>query len=405
MKVVQVNVCIGSGSTGRIVKDIHDGLSQRGVESRVYYGRGRGLADPFTLKLAPEGVMKLQSLWSRITGFAYAGCHVSTANLLRALSKNRPEVVHLHCINGCTVNIYELLSYLKRFDIATVITLHAEFMYTAGCGYALDCDKWITGCHHCPSIGLHRPASWFHDRSREEWLMMRSAITSMPILRIVAVSPWVYSRAARSPFFSNREIAVIPNGIDTTHTFRPTNVQEIMRLHRIKDEKIILHITPNFDSPIKGGRYVIEVAWRLNERFGDKVKLIIVGINRPMHGLPNNVILVQRTSSASELAAYYSLADVTLLTSQRETFSMVCVESLSCGTPVVGFLAGGPESIALAEHSCFVSHGDVNALTEAVISMLVRRDLREDIASEASQRYAREAMVEAYLDIYKGTLK
>ena len=41
------------------------------------------------------------------------------------------------------------------------------------------------------------------------------------------------------------------------------------------------------------------------------------------------------------LAEYYSLVDVTVITSFHETFSMVVAESLSCGTPIVGFKAGG----------------------------------------------------------------
>ena len=55
----------------------------------------------------------------------------------------------------------------------------------------------------------------------------------------------------------------------------------------------------------------------------------------------------RQVEDQSELAAFYSLADVTLLTSEKETFSMVCAESLCCGTPVVGFQAGAPEGISL----------------------------------------------------------
>jgi len=404
MKVMQVNVVAGSGSTGRIVTDIHIGLVQRGVGSLVYYGRGRSSGDPSIRKLAPESVMKLQSLWSRITRFAYSGCPVSTYSLLRAMSQEKPDVVHLHCLNGSTVDIYRLLSYLEQMNIVTVLTMHAEFMYTGGCGYALDCDRWIAGCHHCPSIGGHRPASWFFDRTREEWLLMKRAITSFHNLRTVAVSQWVAERAKRSPFFSDKKISVVHNGIDAEHTFRPSNVQALRQLHDIKDEKIVLHVTPNFHSPIKGGRYVIDVAHHLHERFGGQVKVIIVGVTGPLHGLPSNVVTVRHTSSAVELAAYYSLAAVTMLTSQRETYSMVCAESLSCGTPVVGFLAGGPESIALPEWSEFVPHGDTDALVEAVICQLSRRDQRKELAAAASQEYSSQKMVESYLDVYRGAL-
>ena len=47
---------------------------------------------------------------------------------------------------------------------------------------------------------------------------------------------------------------------------------------------------------------------------------------------------------------------LTVLTSKRETYGMACAESLACGTPVVAFLAGGTESIALEvqQYSCLL---------------------------------------------------
>lgn len=68
------------------------------------------------------------------------------------------------------------------------------------------------------------------------------------------------------------------------------------------------------------------------------------------------------------LAAWYSAADAALLTSHRETFSLVTAESLCCGTPVVGFRAGGPESIAPPSCCKFVEYGDLDALEPALRS-------------------------------------
>lgn len=70
------------------------------------------------------------------------------------------------------------------------------------------------------------------------------------------------------------------------------------------------------------------------------------------------------------LAKYYSMADVTLLTSKKETFSMVTAESLCCGTPVVGFKAGAPEQIAIKEFSEFVEYGDLNSLYNKMLVIL-----------------------------------
>ncbi|MDF2522783.1 MAG: hypothetical protein K0R31_424, partial [Clostridiales bacterium] len=135
MKIIQINAVYPIGSTGKIVHDIHTHLLENGYESVVCYGRGKVLDEQYVYKIAPELIMKMQSLWSKITGYAYAGCYISTKNLINIIKSERPDIVHLHCINSYTVNIYKLLDFLKVNNIPTVLTLHAEFMHTAGCGY------------------------------------------------------------------------------------------------------------------------------------------------------------------------------------------------------------------------------------------------------------------------------
>ena len=100
------------------------------------------------------------------------------------------------------------------------------------------------------------------------------------------------------------------------------------------------------------------------------------------------------------LAAYYSMADLSVIASERETFSMPVAESLCCGTPVVGFKAGAPEQIALREYSAFVEYGDTDALYVAMQQMLCRSFDRERIAENAAERYGSENMVAEYVRLY-----
>ena len=95
------------------------------------------------------------------------------------------------------------------------------------------------------------------------------------------------------------------------------------------------------------------------------------------------------------------MADATLLTSERETFSMVTAESLCCGTPVAGFEAGGPESIALPEFSRFVPYGDTDALGEALLGIMSQGTDRNRLAKEAKELYSGRRMAEEYINLYK----
>jgi len=295
------------------------------------------------------------------------------------------------------VNIYSLLGFLKQHKVNTVLTLHAEFMYTAGCGHALGCEKWQSGCGGCVQKGRGRPSSHIFDRSAEEWVMMKEAFDNFETLVLVSVSKWTDSRARQSPFFLGKRKRVILNGIDTEGTFTPTSVPFLRERHGIKDERIVLHVTPNFWSSIKGGRHVLDLAQRFS---GEDVRFIIVGYKGDKSHLPLNIIPVEHTMNQQELAGYYSLADVTLLTSQAETFSMVTAESLACGTPVVGFEAGGPETIAIQEFSEFVKQGNVEGLHSVLRSWIYRPIDKNEVAKAASSRYSAKNMYLSYLAAY-----
>ena len=126
MKILQVNCVYNNGSTGKIMHDVHMELVSAGHKSVVCYGRGADTSDENVIKLCSELYAKANNLLSRITGILYGGCLLSTSRLISLIKREKPDVVHLHCINGFFVNIYKLVSWLKNNKIKTVVTLHAE---------------------------------------------------------------------------------------------------------------------------------------------------------------------------------------------------------------------------------------------------------------------------------------
>ena len=353
MKVLQVNVVYKNGSTGKITADIHTELLKNGIESVVCYGRGSKVDEPYVYKTCGELYAKMNNAFSRITGIMYAGCLFSTRKLVNIIKREKPDIVHLQCINGYFVNIYKLVTWLKKNKINTILTLHAEFMYTGGCGHAFDCEQWRKQsgicCTDCPRW-KKETKSIFFSRTSTMWKKMKKAFDGFDKdkLTIVSVSPWLMDRAKSSQIFRNYNHKVIYNGLDTS-VFKLYDTTEVKKKYNLTDEKIIFHATPSFsDDPnnIKGGCYVIELAKRM---INDNVKIFVAGDYKKGMNLPKNIILLGRIKDQVELAKLYSMADVTVLTSKKETFSMVVAESLCCGTPVVGFKAGGPEQIAIKE--------------------------------------------------------
>ena len=396
MRILQINVVYKVGSTGKIVNEIHNQLRKSGYESFVIFGRGKTISESNVYKTSPDWDGKLQALFGRITGNFYGGAFFSTYKLIKKIKSIAPEVVHLHLMNGNYVNNYRLLTFLAENNYKTVITLHAEITYTGICEHAFDCERWKTGCGKCPQI-FKKYKSLLFDRTAMEWQKKAKAFARFKSLTLVSVSGWLENRAKQSPMFKNRDFYVVGNGVDTT-IYKPVNTATLRQKLGLTNQKVILHVTPSFKSIVKGGKHIIEIAKRLEK---ENVIIVIVGFDGFEGKLPSNVITFGHTNSQEELAQFYSLADITLLTSKLETFSMVCAESLSCGTPVVGFKAGAPEQISEAEYSEFVTNGDDDALEQAVNSWLAKDIQPYDVVQKVNNRYSILNMVEGYKKIYE----
>ncbi len=401
MKVLQVNCVYQTGSTGKIVFDLHTELKKNHIDSVVCYGRGITTDDG--KRLCSEWYSKLCQICNRLTGLPYGSCRLSTSRLIRFIRREKPDIVHLQCINGDFINVYKIVSWLKKSGIRTVITLHAEFFHTANCGYAFDCEGWMTGCKNCTDW-KKATRSIFLNRTHTSWKKMKKAFEGFENVRIVSVSPWLMERAKRSPILGALEHSAILNGVNT-EIYRPKDTAELRKRYAADDEKIVFFATAVFQSEpshVKGGYYVLELAKRM---LGEKVRFIVAaGWWKDDFEWGENTTFLGKITDQETLAQYYSMADVCLLASRRETFSMPMAESLSCGTPVVGFKAGAPETIHLKEHCTFVEYGDLDALEQAL-----RRQLSEGknphIARQAKERYAKERMAQEYIALYEQMMR
>lgn len=410
MKVLQVNCVFRRGSTGKIVDDIHQVLVQNGIESVICYARDRKAAikENGVYKFCTELEGDLHNICARYFGaLLYGGMYLSTRKLIRIIEEEKPDIVHLHCINGRSVNMYKLIAYLGNNHVKTVVTHHAEFYYTGSCGHAFNCSNWmhVPGCGHCPQLKSATTARYF-DRTASAWKKMKDAFATFRHEDIVftAVSPWVKTRSSLSPIVNQFACEVVENGLDTNIFHQKNNQKEIRDKVGCGDKPFVFHATASFNlvkGNIKGGYYLVELAKRMPD-----VQFVVAALQcGSPSSLPKNVYLWGATKTQQELADLYSAADATVLVSKRETFSMITAESLCCGTPIVGFEAGGPESIALPEYSEFVGYSDLDALQTALDRMLRNSFDRTKIAEEAKAKFSKETMTDSFLRVYKNLLE
>lgn len=400
MKVLLVNWVYGWGSTGYIVRDIKNELIKQGHECKVAAAVNRGPEDENLFLFNNEKIRLLYWKMARLGWPMYHGSSLATRKLIRYIEKEKFDIVHLHVLNGMCLNLYSLLNYLGNNNIRTVITNHAEFYYTGSCGYAFDCMQFVDNqCYNCKNKNA-ATSSYAFSNPHANWVKMNNAFScfNKENVKFTSVSPWVDSRMALSPILKEFSDVVVMNGVETT-IFNYKKETLYYKEKPIKD--YLLFVSANFNplnkSDIKGGYYLVELAKKM-----PSFTFIVVATNiLNADSLPANMICWGKANGQDELAKLYSNAKLTILTSIRETFSMICAESMCCGTPVVGFKAGGPESISLPEYSKFVEFGKLDDLATAILKFANTHFDKELISTKSQSVYSKKCMTDGYIQVYK----
>ncbi|MBW6465568.1 MAG: glycosyltransferase family 4 protein [Brevefilum sp.] len=167
----------------------------------------------------------------------------------------------------------------------------------------------------------------------------------------------------------------------------------------------------------KGVEYLVEALPEIQQK-EPKARVVFVGAYEnvlgesayrekilPMIGALGDQWIFLGILSEKEKAAFYHVCDVLVLPSvnSTESFGMVQVEALICGTPVVvSDLPGVRQLVREKGMGEIVPVRDSAALAKAIINVL-KRDMRLDpaMACNIAQQYTPETVAEAYADLYR----
>jgi D-inositol-3-phosphate glycosyltransferase len=115
-----------------------------------------------------------------------------------------------------------------------------------------------------------------------------------------------------------------------------------------------------------------------------------------------------KAQSQPILAQYYAAADAVVMPSHYESFGMVVLEAMACGTPVIASNVGGLASTVVHEHTgLLVPVGDVTAFAQAMLRLLSSPDLQRTLRRAGLERagaYAWPHIVERNMQLYQQLL-
>jgi D-inositol-3-phosphate glycosyltransferase len=201
------------------------------------------------------------------------------------------------------------------------------------------------------------------------------------------------------------KIVIIPPGVDTSH-FYPIPADEARRYIGLQPEDRMILFVGRIE-PLKGLDTLIRAVGCLRvKNLHEPVHLAVIGgdpdaspeeMTAEMARIQQlcdeltvgKMVVFLGKRSQDTLPYYYSAAEVLVMPSYYESFGMVALEAMACGTPVIASQVGGLAFLVQDGSTGFtVPTEDHNALCEKLSLLLGDELLREQMGRNAAE-YAR----------------
>jgi len=225
---------------------------------------------------------------------------------------------------------------------------------------------------------------------------------------------------------SKENISIIPPGVDISR-FYPIASDEAKEFLNIPaDEKMILFV--GRIEPLKGidtliraialmrksdvqstcPHYLYIIGGEPNSENGngtqefERLKALCADLG------VGDMILFMGKKDQNTLQYYYSAAEILVMPSNYESFGMVALESMACGTPVAATQVGGLQHLVKNGITGFtVPNNDPDALEESLTQLICKPELRAQMSRnsiEYAKTFSWETITPKIIDLYKETL-
>ncbi len=229
-----------------------------------------------------------------------------------------------------------------------------------------------------------------------------SVIRCDKVKRIIAATPTEEQQLIEYYSADPAKIAIVPPGVDDGH-FYPIPTDEARDFIGIPREDTMILFVGRIEA-LKGIDTLIRAMSCMRHQPGhEHASLVIIGgdptatserMTAEMARLQSlaldlemdQMVMFLGKKDQDLLPYYYSAADVVVMPSHYESFGMVALEAMACGTPVIASSVGGLMHLVQDTQTGFlVPNGDWSALCEKLSDVLLDEPLRKKMGQNAVQ--------------------
>ena len=306
------------------------------------------------------------------------------------------DIINLHW----TAQFIHWGSFFSSSKVKKIVwTLHDMNPFTGGYHYASGYEGYNEDDVNPPFL----KGSFNHNFAAEQLATKKEILSKSKIeIKVVSPSKWLMECSKKSTLFRDFEHALIPYSLDTS-IFKPLEkgfCRDVLNLP--KDKKIILFVSQNLANQRKGFDVLLE-SFSLFDKSDDILLCCIGAINDVLLN-SLNIFSLGFVEDERIMALAYNAADLFVLPSKEDNLPNVVLESLCCGTPVVGFRIGGmPDMVEDGFNGMLCNTIGSSELSHTIQIAMNNIDNfnRNDISIRAKKKYSCKNQANSYLKLYK----
>lgn len=303
------------------------------------------------------------------------------------------DIIHLHWV----AYFLDYPSFFKKIKNKKLVwTLHDMNPFTGGCHYARDCSKYASNCSKCPQL----LGSFSQNYAQHNLLIKKKSLKEIKNINIITPSNWLLQKSKSSYLFSKYNHYHIFNGIDTGQ-FKIMDLNKSKNKLGIPTDKInLLFVSDLIENKEKGFELLNK---SINEIDNDNFILTLVGKTKLTFS-NKKIKYLGYIKGIEKMNMVYSAADAFVIPSLEDNLPNTVIESLLCGTPVIGFPTGGiPEMIMHKENGLITKDKSSESLSSAIIDFLSKKNYfdREQIRTNSIENFGLKNQVKKYIELYE----
>lgn len=413
MRVLIVNTSEKTGGAAVAANRLMEALNNNGVKAKML------VADKQTGNINVVGLprawwFRLCFVWERLCIFFHL--HFSKARLFELDMANvgtdittlpefrEADVIHLSWINQGMLSLQGLHRIVESGK-PVVWTMHDLWPVSSVCHYARECERFKTGCGHCPLL----PHGGSEGDLSHRVYRRKERVYGQSNIHFVTCSRWLGEQARQSPLVAGLHVWSIPNPIDTRVFCPKDRVEARRRLGLPTDKRIVLFVSQRVTMERKGMAYFVEAVRRLlddhPQMARDTAVAVLGGHAEEVTGrlaLPS--FPLGYVADEQRMVDAYNAADVFVLPSLEDNLPNTIMESMACGVPCVGFDVGGiPEMIDHGQNGYIAAYADAADLARGIRWVLDEADgpsLSRQALHKVQSHYSQQAVALRYTEVY-----